>query len=180
MPNEPVDVRDVSRAPVPMLRAFRWVATTLQSFRERPLPGSYQTDAIPTFDLFAASRIEEMSFESAAGGVGNLEAYFSQCPEDKWRQYVSVAFQHDDPGGPHVMQACRALSVGGTFPFAPLADPVRGGAAPNGEWFAVRNVSCPPGGRVGAMIDALGVGTQLFLRGVFIEMDVGEPFSSIT
>ena len=178
--SDAIPVRDVTDPPVPMLRSFEWVSRAFESWRERPLPGAYGTVVQPVFDVFAASRIADMAFESAAGGVGNVEAYFDPVPDNRWRHYTSVAFQHDDGASTHVLQAARVLATPGTFPFAPLGDPKNSGAAANGIWYTERNIGVPPGGRVGAMVEAIGAGAQIFLRGTYIELDIGEPFQSIS
>lgn len=180
--SDAVPVKNVLENPVPMLRAFDWVATALESFRERPLPGSYGTNIEPVFDVFGTSRVGEMQFESIDGGVGNIEALLSQVPAGRFRQYVSLAFQHDDAASAtHVIQPVRVIDFQGSFPFCPLADPARSGAAPDGQWFTIRGVTCPPGGRVGALITGtLSAGTQIFLRSQFVEFRVGETFGGVS
>jgi len=92
----PVDVVDVGTRTVPFLRPLEWVATALRTFRERPLPGSYTTEAVPTFDLFGTAQLQNYQVEVVVGGVGALEVTGSQVATDKWRQYLSISVNHDD------------------------------------------------------------------------------------
>ncbi len=175
-----VDVRDVSKDRVPFLRAFDWVAIALQSFRERPLPSEYATEAIPTFPLFGNARVAEIQFETVTGAPGGVEATLSVVPTGRYRYYLSFSFTHDDIVD-RSMQAIRVVSVGGTFPQAPLTDPARDGAAPAGQIFTARGITVPPEGRIGATVDVgLGGAAVLILTGLFVELLVGEPLGDIS
>lgn len=171
----PVEVRDVSQSPVPILRALEWIPLAFRAFRERPIPGSYGSEIRPTFDAFGTSRLNDVQFESFNGGVGNIEALLTQVPEGKYRHYLSLAFQHDDAAATHVLFPIIVVNENGTFPQTAIDDPARNGAAPNGEWFTVRNVVVPPEARIGAAVEAIGAGAQIFLRALWIEAFVGEP-----
>lgn len=174
---EPVEVVEVGEKPVPFLRPFDWVATALRSFRERPLPASYITQAAPGFDLFATSRLPEATVEIVAGGTTKLEVFGSKVAANKWRQYLSVDVRHDDTPNVHDVRLTRIIQddVLG-FPTLPFASAE---IAP-GIHFTARNVSVPPEGRIGAELDSIGIGGQLFLRALFIEYDVGEPSGDVS
>jgi len=173
----PIEVVEVGEAPVPFLRPFDWVATALRSFRERPLPGTYITQASPGFDLFGTSRLPFYTVEVVAGGVGSLEVLGSRVAADKWRQYLSVDVRHDDTPNTHDVRFIRVVqdtALG--FPSLPFDSSE---LAPNIH-FTARNISVPPDGRIGADLDVIGIGGQLFLRTLFVEYDIGEPSGDIS
>lgn len=173
---EPVEVVEVGEKPVPFLRPFDWVATSLRSFRERPLPGTYVTQAAPGFDLFGTSRVGEMKAEVVNGGVDNFEITGSKVSALKWRQYLSVSVSHDD-GTDRVITLTRVIQDDALgFPILPWA--VSESLA-MGLTFIGRMVSVPPSGRIGATVPAISLGNQLFLRALFIEYDIGEPSGDI-
>ncbi len=174
---DPVEVIEVGEKPVPFLRPFDWVATALRSFRERPLPGTYITQASPGFDLFGTSRLPFSTVEVVDGGVGNIEVTGSRVATNKWRQYLSVDVRHDDAPNTHDVRFIRIVqddTLG--FPSIPFASAE---IAPEIH-FTARMISVPPDGRIGADVDAIGIGGQLFLRALFIEYDIGEPSGDVS
>jgi len=174
----PVEVVEVGAKSVQFLRPLEWVATALRSFRERPLPGSYVTEARPTFDLFGTSRLPEIAVEVIAGGLGSLEVLTPRVALDKWRQYLSVDVRHDDGAATHEIRFVRTLQDA-TLGFPNLAFAISPAMAA-GVHFADRNVTVPPDGRIGAELDAIAAGAQLFLRACFVEFDIGEPYGAIS
>ncbi|MEE9263823.1 MAG: hypothetical protein V3V11_05155, partial [Vicinamibacteria bacterium] len=68
----PIEVDDIGRNRVPFLRSLNWMATALRTFREKPLPSTYFTDAQPVFDLFGNARIEQVQFEQVLGTLGQI------------------------------------------------------------------------------------------------------------
>jgi len=175
---DPVEVIEVGEAPVPFLRPFDWVATALRSFRERPLPGTYITQASPGFDLFGTSRVPEMTAELTQGVLGGVEVFGARVARTKWRQYISVAVSHDDPVS-RIMTLTRIIQddiLG--FPVLPWA--VSDRALPANVFLTGRMASVPPDGRIAASVPGIGVGNQLSLRSLFIEYDVGEPSGDIS
>ncbi len=173
----PVEVIEVGEAPVPFLRPFDWVATTLRSFRERPLPSTYVTQAAPGFDLFGTSRLPEYDVEQISGGADNIEVFGAKIPAGKWRQYLSVSVSHNDPT-PRIVTLTRIVQhdVLG-FPPVPFAVSA---SLPRFIAFPERNISVPPAGRIGAQVAALTLGAELFLATLFIEYDVGEPSGDVS
>ncbi len=174
---DPIEVIEVGEAPVPFLRPFDWVATSLRSFRERPLPGTYTTEAAPGFDLFAMSRVGEMRAEVVNGGVDNIEITGARVDALHWRQYISVSVSHDDLTS-RVMTLTRVIqddTLG--FPILPFA--VSESLAAD-LTFNARLVTVPPLGRIGATVPAISLGNQLFLRALFIEYDIGEPSGDVS
>lgn len=172
----PIKVENVGANRVPFLRPLEWIAVALRSFREKPLPSTYFTDAQPVFDLFGNARIAEVQFERVMGGVGDIEVVSALVPANKYRLYLSMAYSHDDPI-PRLTFAERVVSVGGTFPFAPLDDVE---TQITGQWRVVRNATVPPQGQIGAQVDLLSGGARITLLSLFVEMDVGEPHGDIS
>jgi len=174
---EPVEVIEVGEAPVPFLRPFDWVATSLRSFRERPLPSTYITQASPGFDLFGTSRLPEYEVERIFGGPNQLEVFGSKVPARKWRQYLSVAVSHDDTT-PRVFTFSRVVqdNVLG-FPAIPFS---ASELVAKSLVFTARNISVPPDGRISAKITTLTLGAEMFLQTLFIEYDVGEPSGDVS
>ena len=174
---DPVEVIEVGEAPVPFLRPFDWVATALRSFRERPLPGTYITQASPGFDLFGTSRFPEYGIEVVAGGVGNLEVFSARVAAGKWRQYLSMSVSHDDVVN-RIMRFNRVVQDDALgFPAIPFEVSL---ALPAGAIFTARNASLPPDGRISGSVLAIAVGAQLTLRTLFIEYDIGEPSGDVS
>ena len=178
---KPVEVVDVGSRPVPFLKPFEWVATALRTFRERPLPSTYTTEARPTFDLFGTQRLREYTVEVIAGGLGNLEVTGSRTPVDKWRQYLSASVSHDDGTitGPKFLSFMRVVQDP-TLGFPVLAFEESRIALVSGNLFAVRNVSVPPDGRIGVSAPNMDAGAQMFLRTLFVEYSIGEPYGNIS
>jgi len=173
----PVEVIDVGGKSVPFLRPLDWIATALRSFRERPLPGTYTTEATPVFDLFGTARLPEYTVEVTTGALGGLEVFGSKIPGDKWRQYLSVAVSHDD-GASHILTFMRTLqddTLG--FPNLEFETSL---ALPAATFFTARNISVPPEGRIGCEVAAMGAGARMTLRSVFLELDIGEPYGAIS
>ena len=178
---EPVEVVEVGSKPVPFLRPLEWVATALRTFRERPLPSTYTTESRPTFDLFGTSRLPEFQVETIAGGAGQIEVTGSRVDANRWRQYLSASVSHDDTTGGFTAFITFIRVVQdelGAFPQFPFEESRIALAA--GDVFAVRNVSIPPGGFIGASIPAFAAGAQMTLITLFVEYDVGEPHGGIS
>lgn len=173
---DPIEVVEVGEQPVPFLRPFDWVATSLRSFRERPLPGTYVTQASPGFDLFGTSKVGDMAAEVVNGGLGNIEVTGARVAPFRWRQYLSISVSHDDATD-RIVQLIRVIhddTLG--FPSLPWAiSPL----LVAGAVFLGRMVSVPPEGSIGASVPAIDLGSQLTLRSLFIEYDVGEPSGDV-
>ncbi len=171
----PVDVVDVGKRPVQILRAFEWVATALRTFRERPLPGSYSTEAIPTFDLFGSSKLEDFQVEEILGDLASIEVLGPRVATDKYRIYLSVDVFHDDAVA-HKMLFSRVVPdpVLG-FPIVVFA--TAAGVVAN-EHVAVQNILIPPDGRIETLASlpaSMGAASRITMRNMFIEMAIGEP-----
>ena len=178
---EVIEVEDVTRKRVPFLRPLEWMAVALKSFRERPLPASYSTEVQPVLNVFGNARIEEVQFEEVLGTLGQIEAVSSLVAATDYRYYLSFSYQHDDAiAGVRQLQAIRIVSDGGAFPATAIANEERDGAAPDGVFFAIRNVTIPPEGRIGARVEAIGIGARITLRSLFIDLPIGEPHGEIT
>jgi len=175
----PVDVVDVGTRTVPFLRPLEWVAVALRTFRERPLPGSYTTEAVPSFDLFGTSQLPNYEVEVIQGAISAIEVTGSRVPTDRWRQYLSCSVSHDDIIVNREVQMIRVVEdplLG--FPQLPFA--VSRIPLVSNLVFAVRNVSVPPDGRIGASVFAITVGSRLTLRTLFVDFAIGEPYGNIS
>jgi len=168
---------------VPFLRPFEWLATALQTFRERPLPSSYTPTVQPTFDLFASSRIGNFQTEAILGALGSIEVFGPRVATNKYRLYLSVDVFHDDAVNDHKFLFARVV------PDPVLGFPVNVFAttqSPNAfypgitinEHAAVQNVLIPPDGRIDALVSipaSMPAGSRITMRNMFIEFDIGEP-----
>jgi len=183
-PNRFIDKGRDSRArqrPVEFLRAFEWVATSLTSFRENPLPSAYTPTATPTFDLFGSSRLVDFEVENIQGDLASIEVVGPRVAVDKYRIYLSVDVFHDD-GSDHKLLFSRVVpdpTLG--FPIVVFATSLKGVTA--NEHVAVQNILIPPDGRIEVLASipaTMGAGARLTLQNMFIEMDLGEPAGGVT
>lgn len=177
----PVEVDDVGRSRVPFLRPLEWMATALRSFREKPLPSTYFTDAQPVFDLFGTAQFENYTVEVVAGALGGIEVTGSRVPADSWRQYLSASVSHDDgtPGFSREIQFIRVVQDS-LLGFPSLTFAVSRVPLLALDVMAVRNVSIPPDGRIGANLASIGAGARLTLRTLFVDYAIGEPPGGIS
>lgn len=166
MPNgKRPDVRSV-----PITRSFSWIRGALETFRERPLPGSYLPVIAPTFDVFGSEQIENVRTFSVVGGGGQIEVVDGPVPEGRWRFVQSMACLHTD-GVSQIMAPIRVVPEAGFFVQQEFVTDVF--LAPF-VTLAVRNFAVGPGAFYGYRVLALGVLAQIGINGLFIEMDVGE------
>ncbi len=174
----PVEVEDTSRGRVPFLRSLDWMATALRTFRERPLPASYETTAQPTFDLFGNAQIANMEFATVLGTLASLEAFHDVVPEGFYRVYQSMEYFHDDP----IARDFRGglifhNPIIPAFPFVALkAD----AAVPADTPLVLRNFTVQPGARASARVDAIAIGARITLNLLWAELRVGEPHGDIS
>jgi len=169
-----IPVREVGRKGVQMLRAFDWVATVFQSFRDRPLPSTYRTDVQPVFDIFGSERVGQFTIETGLSGLGGIEAFDSKVPGDRYRFYLSASSFHSDAAS-HAMWFNRILpdpTLG--FPAIPF-DTGPGFALPAFTQQATRNMTLPPEGRMSVRSLTMGVGARIFLTTLYYEYPIGEP-----
>lgn len=167
-----VPVTDVNVRPVPFLRPFEWMAPAFKTFREQPLPSSYLTEAVPGFDVFGTSRVEEYQVERVLAAAGLNEVTGSKVDADKYRMYLSVSFFHTHVAN-LLLQAGRVVpdpTLG--FPFMAFQSQFIG--TPN-QIYAIANVIIPPEGRFAVQSQGIGVGAQLQINTLFIEYFIGEP-----
>jgi len=161
---------------VPFLRPFEWVATALQTFRERPLPSSYTPTVQPTFDLFSSSRLGQYQVEQVVGALGSIEIFGELVPRDRYRLYLSVDVFHND-GVAHKFLFNRVVpdpTLG--FPTVNFFTPERDAIAD--EHIAVQNIIVPQDGRIDIVVSlpsSMGAGARMQMRSLFIELDAGEP-----
>jgi len=115
--------------------------------------------------------------EVVDGAVSGIEVSGSRVPTDRWRQYLSASISHDDPTA-RIVTFSRVLQDP-TLGFPILVFDVSA-SLPTGILHAVRNLSVPPDGRIAAQVPAIAVGAQLFLRTVFVDYLIGEPYGAIS
>jgi len=178
---EPVEVVDVGSRPVPFLKPFEWLATTLRSFRERPLPATYSTKVQPTVDIFGAHRVPEVQFALVLGPIAGLEIVHTRVADDKVRFYLSMELFQTDltaPLGRELVPGRVITNTDGTFPFAALADSKLRlpslGAASDVFSMTVRNFVVPPLGRAAGRVSVGVWAARMQMRVLWIELDIGE------
>lgn len=178
-PDRPaVDVKDVSRGRIPFLRSLDWIATTLRSFRERPLPSSYSDEVKPVIDLFGAHRIDELLSERVLGPIAGLEIVHTVVPEGFSRFYVAMELLHTDlAGGAHQLRPGRIIEdAAGAFPFVALADstllaPTNGTDVSS---MTVRNFFVPAGGFAAGRVSVAAWAARMELHVMFVDLALGE------
>jgi len=161
---------------VPFLRPFEWLATALQTFRERPLPSSFTPTVQPTFDLFSSSRIGQFQVENILGVLGAIEVFGPRVDVTKYRLYLSCDVFHSDA-------AAHKLLFNRVVPDAILGFPTVVFATSDtgivlDEHVAVQNILVPPDGRMACTVSlpaTMGGASRLQMRSLFIEFDIGEP-----
>ncbi len=165
--------------PVQILRPFRWLATALQTFRQRPLPGVYAPIVTPTIDTFGTEAYgAQVQFASDQSPLGGIELLHSRIALDRIRFYISMEWFHDDVAGTiRQLAPIRVGEFAGGFP-QQLIGPTVGldgdGGGEDQQREARQSVIGLPGGFVGVRAGAMGVGARLTLRVTFIEFPVGE------
>ncbi len=167
---------------VPFLRPFEWLATALQTFRERPLPSSFTPTVQPTFDLFSSSRIGQFQVETILGDLGGIEVFGPRVDVTKYRLYLSSDVFHTDVTE-HKFLFNRIVpdpTLG--FPTVVFATSQSPNAFYPGvafeEHIAVQNILVPPDGRIACTASlpaSMGGASRLQMRNMFIEFDIGEP-----
>jgi len=176
---DPISVEDTSRGRVPFLRPLDWMATALKTFRERPLPASYETTAQPTFDLFGNAGIASMEFATVLGTLGNREAFHSVVPEGFYRFYQSMEYFHDDPVARELRGGLIFHSP--TIPAFPFVALVADQAVAADIPFVLRNFTVQPGARAAARVSpAINVASRITLNLLWVELRVGEPHGDIS
>jgi hypothetical protein len=156
------------------------MATALKTFRERPLPASYETTAQPTFDLFGNASIAEMQFETVFGTLGGLELVHSEVPDGFYRFYQSMQYFHEQGGGPQLFQGGLVPNVAGVFPFVSLKVDFTDFVAPDIEPVVLRNFTVPPGARAAVRALTIGPGVRITANFFWVELRVGEPHGDIS
>jgi len=166
----PVEVVEVGSKPVPFLKPLEWIATTLRSFRERPLPSTYTTEVRPTIDLFGAHRMAEVEVATVQGALGGLEVFHTAVPAGNLRLYLSMHYTQDDVVDRALLPGVIFRTTTG-FPIAGNRDQL---LVPPGRNFAVRNVVVGPFGRIACVTNAMGAAARMSIVVAWIEMPVGE------
>jgi len=178
---DPEKASSDQQRPVEFLRAFEWVATSLTSFRENPLPSAYTPTVTPTFDLFGSSRLVDFEVEQVVGNLASIEVVGARVAVNKYRIYLSVDVFHDDLADHKILFSRVVPDPTLGFPIVVFATSEKGVIA--NEHVAVQNVLIPPDGRIECLASlpaTMGIGARLTLQSMFIEMDLGEPAGGVT
>lgn len=142
----------------------------MDTFRERPLPGSYLPVIAPTFDIFGSERLPETQNFTVVGALGGIEVTDGPVPEDKWRFVISMFGLHTDAVS-QLLAPIRVVPSGGTFPQAPFESDR---SVPGFFQLSTRMFACPPNSFYGFKSTAMGAFAQLAIGGLFIDFDIGE------
>lgn len=120
-----------------------------------------------------------MKYAQVLGPLATIEALHTRVPAGFYRHYLSMQYLHTDNtvAGREIVPVRVVTTDAGTFPAVAIEDQQN---APDAKALAVRNVTIPPLGWIGARVGALAAGTRIQLRVLWIEMPVGESFASIT
>ncbi len=160
-------------------RAIRWIAKVLTANRDAlPFPAGVTDTINPTIDVFGSQRMDEVQVATVNGGVGNIEVFHTQVPEDRVRFYLSMEFSSDDAGigAPRRVRPGRIFSTSAGFPFAGMEDEV---VATAGDLFAVRDFTVGPRSFAACRADGMGAGAQMTITVAWIETPLGEYVRSI-
>ena len=160
-------------------RSFPWVQKALTPVIPILGPDTFLSTLIPTVDIFGTQRIDEQQFQQVLGGPGNVEVFHEAVPADRIRLYSATELTHDDAGQTHWIRIGQIVSPGpGSFSFAGLSSAALRPAATSPEAgegaIATRSIWVGPGNRVAGRAEAMGVGAQLALRLVWVELVLGE------
>ncbi len=160
-------------------RAIRWMARVLTANRDAlPFPAGITDQVNPVIDIFGSQRMGEVQHATVNGGVGNLEVFHTEVPDDFIRFYLSMEFSSDDAGigAPRRLRPGRIVRTAAGFPFAGMETEVIGTA---GNFFAVRNFTVGPLQRAAVTADAMGAGAQMTITVLWIETPLGEYLRSV-
>ncbi len=157
-------------------RAIRWMAKVLTANRDAlPFPTGITDQINPTIDLFGSQRMGEVQHATVLGGVGNVEAFHTEVPDDFVRFYLSLEFSHDDPISRRLRPG-RIVRTAAGFPFAGMETEI---LAPTDDFFAVRNFTVGPLQRASVTANGMAAGAQMTITVLWIETPLGEYVRSI-
>jgi len=160
-------------------RAFIWIRNTLRIIDRTTLPGEILGEIRPTLDTFGWDRLSPAPAgegtgpvaENAQGALATNSVLLSAVPQGVMRYVIFLSGSHDDPvaGGLELSFQLRVagVDVGISSSAVVAANPVRMGLERNillapGELLLMRSVPTP------------AIGTRLFLRYRFVDIDFGE------
>ncbi len=165
-------------------RAFLWLRQTLRIIEKTTLPGEILGEVRPTIDTFGWDRLNPQSSgpgigptnENAQGALAADSVTLTGVPQGVMRYVIFLSCSHNDPvaGGLELSMQIRTggidIGIGESRVIA--ANPVRNGITRNillapGELLVCRSVPAP------------AVGTRLFIRYRFVDIDFGEYIPAI-
>lgn len=157
-------------------RAIRWMAKTLTANRDAlPFPKGMTDQVNPVIDIFGSQRAGEMQFAIIAGGLGDIEIFHTQVPDDAVRQYVSMQWVHND-GATRSIRPGRIVLTATGFPFIAFESEKAFGPL---DFQAARNITVGPLQRLAITADAMGAAARMTLTVLWLETPLGEYVRSI-
>ncbi len=160
-------------------RAFPWVQKALTPVVPILGPDTFLSTLIPTVPIFGTQRLAEQKFAEIYGGLGNLEVFHDEVPQDRVRLYSAVELTHDDVPGTRWIRIGQIIRQGASaFSFVGFTTAVGRGASPSPATgtFAIaeRSIWVGPGNRLAARANAMTAGGQMALRLCWVELVLGE------
>jgi len=159
-------------------RAFSWLKKVLQITEKTVAPDSLLPDVRSTLDLFAWERLAEpVTRQFAAGALAANVVGLPTVPDGVMRYYQYLSVGHDDPAGGGLSLSLQIRSAGFDFGVDiihvdQLPDPMKSGIT--------KPLLLRPGESLFCFSDpAPAAGQQLLIRGMFIDIEVGEYIRSI-
>jgi len=164
-------------------RAFIWMRNSLRIIDRTTLPGEILGEVRPTIDTFGWDRLSPApagegagpTAENAQGGLASNSVLLSAAPANVMRYVIFLSGSHDDPVAGGLELSFQLRTAGIDIGIAPsrvtAANPVRMGLERNivlvpGQQLLLRSVPTP------------AIGTRLFLRMRFVDLDFGEYIAS--
>lgn len=165
-------------------RAFVWIRQTLRIVDRTTLPGAILGEVRPTLDTFGWDRLSPSpsgvgngpSSENQQGTLAADTVQLTAVPAGIMRYVIRASCSHNDPvaGGLELSLQVRGFGVDVALdaPRQVLANPNRNGLS--------RNILLSPGDiLVCRSVPAPAVGTRIFIRYVFVDLDFGEYIQAV-
>lgn len=157
-------------------------------FAPFPIIDAVLSTVIPTIDAFGSEKIAEVASAEQLGTLGAVELFHSaplpigpNAP--RMRIYLNTEFWHDDVLAHQLRLGRIVVSATGAFLFVALTPsvlvPGDTGSAGGDNRLAARNITIGPQQNLAVRADAMGGGARLFMRHVFLEMQVGQYVRSL-
>jgi len=157
-------------------RAFTWIRKSLRIIDRTTLPGEILGEVRPTLDTFGWERLSETPQTDLSETANATATDGPIVPEGTMRYVLFASVQHDEPDGGN--RICWIELVTSSFPVGILEHLTIAGdstASTRVRYGSPRPLLMRPGELLrGRSTAATGVGRNLGLRQVFIDIPVGE------